>query len=264
MPDDEDANPMYPSGASKSLGNEGTETKRYLPHYRDVMRATGMSEKHIHAIRMGVSKIESGGNYSLPTSKGQSNFGRYQYNMRDVEETAKMLGEEPPTYAQLIKDPNLQEKYYAGYLKYWDNYLTRNSQAYRDASPEKKAYALAAAQMGGHSKDWIEGKSDFRDSAGTHINTWPNTVAQYLGDKPPSDIKGREDPSSVNPDTASGAGPPGQTAGPQERPRTLLGGGDVDYTTPFNMPNITGPNIRLPRIGGVAAQIAKRSFAQGE
>jgi len=49
----------------------------------------------------------------------------------------------------------------------------------------------------------------------------------------------------------------------KERPKTILGGGDVDYTTPFEVPNVTGVNIRLPRIGGSAAQIAKRAFAEG-
>jgi len=227
------------------------------------MKRTGMTEKMIHAIRMGVSKIESGGNYSLGRSKGQSNFGRYQYNMGDIKEIAKHLGEEPPTYDMLIKNPNLQEKYYAGYLSYWDDKLSKSSQAYRDAPPEKKAMTLAAAQMGGNAKNWIEGGSNFRDSAGTHINTWPNTVAQYLGLKPPSDIKGREDPSSVNPDTASGAGPPGQKAESQDRPRTLLGGADLDFSTPFQAPDISGPRINLPKIGGSVAQIAKQRFAEG-
>jgi len=50
----------------------------------------------------------------------------------------------------------------------------------------------------------------------------------------------------------------------EKRPRTLMGGADIDYTTPFEVPNITGPNIQLPRVGGSVAQIAKRSFAQGE
>lgn|SRR5262245_31952789 len=51
---------------------------------------------------------------------------------------------------------------------------------------------------------------------------------------------------------------------PEAKRRTLLGGGDIDYTTPFNVPDISGPSIQLPKIGGSVAQIAKRSFAQGE
>jgi transglycosylase-like protein with SLT domain len=47
------------------------------------------------------------------------------------------------------------------------------------------------------------------------------------------------------------------------KPRTLLGGGDIDYTTDFHTPNIATPNIQLPRIGGSVAQIAKRAFAEG-
>jgi hypothetical protein len=174
--------PLYSPGY-KPMGGAGSgnpETDQYLDHYRPLMSSSGLTPELVDAVRQGVSKIESGGNYRAQ-DEGNSNFGRYQYNLDDIHDIAKdVYGEHPPSYQQLMNDPNLQERYYAGYLQLWHDRLSQNSPAYRAADPETRAKALAASQMGWNSRGWVEGGSNFHDANGTPIGAWPNAVDSYL------------------------------------------------------------------------------------
>jgi len=134
------------------------------PAYRKVMEQTGASVDEITALRRGVSQIESGsnknvrgrnplGDYKLQ-DRGNANYGRYQFNDEDARDIhTKIFGRtgRAPTRTDFIKDPQLQEEYYAGYLLLKDRELRANKSAgklYKDADTGKKLEALAVAQLG--------------------------------------------------------------------------------------------------------------------
>ncbi|MGX9982934.1 hypothetical protein [Methylobacterium fujisawaense] len=115
---------------------------------KSLTEGVGVSQKQYDAYREGLTDIE-GKSYTQVGGAGGRYSGRYQFGPNEIRQTAVELGEKPPTRAQFLADPAMQERYMERYTLDHHNFLMRRSQKYRDLPPEKRLEILGYAHNQG-------------------------------------------------------------------------------------------------------------------
>ena len=253
-----------------------------MPDYTDII------EKH--ARRVGIDPawmkrimhIESGGNSSNRTGsyKGLFQLSDREFsnhgggnNIYDPEQNtaaaSNKLAKEKLAFSQKYgRDPSLKDLYmihqqgeagYAAHMKNPDQPAWKSMLSTGEGKQRGEAWAKKAI--------WGNIPDNLKAKYGSVENV---TSRQFTEDVWGGKMEGSGQARGSSGEykarwhrSRTGEEPVEPQAEADKKPRTLLGGADLDYTTPFEAPNIAGPNIRLPRIGGSVAQIAKRQFAEG-
>jgi hypothetical protein len=249
---------------------------------------TDLIEKH--AKRVGIDpawmrrimQIESGGNSSNRTGsyKGLFQLSDQEFknhgggnNIYDPEQNtmaaANKLAKEKLAFSQKYgRDPTLKDLYmihqqgeagYAAHMKNPDQPAWKSMLSTGEGRQRGEAWAKKAI--------WGNIPDNLKAKYGSVENV---TSRQFTEDVWGGKMEGSAQARAGGGDykakwhrSRTGEEPVEPQAEPEKKPKTLLGGADLDFSTPFNVPDISAPNINLPRIGGSAAQIAKRAFAEG-
>ena len=172
---------------------------------KSLNEGVGISPKQYDAYREGLTDIE-GKSYTQVGGSGGRYSGRYQFGPTEIKETALKLGERPPTRAQFLADPAMQERYMERYTLDHHNYLMRHSAKYRDLSPEKKLEILGYAHNQGAGRGgaltYLEtgqaGKDGFGTSGTAYFDPIRRRLAKVSADtQPPSASQGTPKPTAM-------------------------------------------------------------------
>ena len=250
-----------------------------MPDYSEVI------EKH--ARRVGIDpawmkrimQIESGGDSSNRTGsyKGLFQLSDREFkahggtnNPYDPEQNTmaaanKLAAEKTRLQQRLGREPTLKDLYMvhqqgeAGYAAHMKN-------------PDQPAYLNMASTGEGKQKGVAWAKKAIWGNIPDNLKAKYGSVENVTSKQFVEDVWGGKMEGASQARGATGDYKPkwhrsgsGEAPAPEAeaKPKTLLGGADLDFSTPFHPPDIPTPNIRLPRIGGSVAQISKRAFAEG-
>ena len=137
------------------------------------------------ALREGIAAKERARYDQMGGSSGRF-AGKYQLGGAEIAETAKRLGESPPSQAQFLADPAMQERYFRAYTEGHDATLMKINPKYAASSPDDRLRALAYAhnQGAGGADRWINGGASGRDAFGTSGASYADEVSRRLGSIP--------------------------------------------------------------------------------
>jgi hypothetical protein len=160
-----------------------------------------VSSRQYGAFRASVAGIEHARYDQMGGSSGRF-AGRYQMGAAEIAETARRLGEAPPSQAQFLADPAMQERFFDAYTQGHHQTMLAGSAAYRALSPEKQLAALAYAhnQGAGGAMRWLSTGAVGRDAFGTAGTQYSAAVDRALA--------GAADPALL----AAARGGPARTA----------------------------------------------------
>jgi hypothetical protein len=142
----------------------------------------GVSPGEWDAYRQGLADIESsGGKYGLIGGAGNHYSGAYQFGSAEIRDTARQLGEPPPSRDQFLRDPEMQERYLAQYTLEHHKYLMKNPK-YAAMSPREKLGVLGYAhnQGPGGANRYLNTGREGRDAFGTSGAAYPKSINRRL------------------------------------------------------------------------------------
>ncbi|HSR77154.1 MAG TPA: M15 family metallopeptidase, partial [Xanthobacteraceae bacterium] len=144
--------------------------------------AVGVTPQHYQGFREAIAGIESGGRYSLKGGAGDKYSGRYQFGPAEIANTARALGEPPPSREQFLADPAMQERYFEAYTMGHHNFLMQRSAKYRDAPAQEKLAILGYAhnQGEGGAARWLETNVAQADAFGTAGTRYSEAIRRNL------------------------------------------------------------------------------------
>jgi hypothetical protein len=157
-----------------------------------------------------MADIESGGVYHKTGGASGRFSGAYQFGAAEISETAKHLGETPPTREQFLSDPAMQERYLTQYTLEHHQYLMKHSAKYAAMSPRDKLKILGYAhnQGAGGALTYLNTGRVGHDAFGTAGTAYASKIQKYFdmldrGEKfgGPS---GKPVPPPIAPTTATG------------------------------------------------------------
>ena len=191
----------------------------------DLKGALGINDAQWSAYREGLTDIE-GKRYEQVGGAGGRFSGRYQFGPSEIAQTARQLGEVPPTRAQFLGDKAMQERFMERYTLEHHKFLERNSAAYRDMSPERKLEILGYAhnQGAGRGRGRTVGALGYLESgrvghdgfgtAGTrYFETIRKRLAEIQGIGTGTGAVAGTGPLSTKPEAAEAEGAPEPTDG---------------------------------------------------
>ena len=149
----------------------------------DIVSSMGFSTEDWNLFRNTVAQIESSGKYDIAGGSGGHYDGRYQLGAAAKTDGARYAGVDDPGHGPAArelfrKNPELQEKIFAGFTKANHNYLMRVSE-YKDANPQRKLQILGYAHnqgMGG-AANWMETGVVGADGFGTKGTKYTDSIA---------------------------------------------------------------------------------------
>ena len=168
---------------SKLQDAQGNHTKSTL----------GINGRQWNAFREGLAGIESrGGEYGLTGGSSGRFSGAYQFGAAEIAQTAKQLGEDPPSREQFLKDPQMQERYLDRYTKDHHDYLMKKSPQYQQMDAEQRLGVLGYAhnQGAGGAAKWLATGQAGADAFGTSGTKYTSAIASQLA-------RTKEDQSTV-------------------------------------------------------------------
>jgi|GEM_PF-279683 len=174
--------PFGSRGAIDSRGG-GKKGPVGIPYEaNDLKGAVGINDAQWSAYREGLTDIE-GKRYEQVGGSGGRFSGRYQFGPREIAQTARQLGEAPPTRAQFLGDKAMQERFMERYTLEHHKFLESNSAAYRGMSPEKKLEILGYAhnQGAGRGQGRIVGALGYLESGRVGRDGFGTAGTRYFG-----------------------------------------------------------------------------------
>ena len=149
----------------------------------DIVSSMGFSTEDWNLFRNTVAQIESSGKYDIAGGSGGHYDGRYQLGAAAKTDGARYAGVDDPGHGPAArelfrKNPELQEKIFAGFTKANHNHLMRVSE-YKDANPQRKLQILGYAHnqgMGG-AANWMETGVVGADGFGTKGTKYTDSIA---------------------------------------------------------------------------------------
>ena len=144
--------------------------------------AVGINDAQYSAFREGLTDLE-GKRYGQVGGAGGRYSGRYQFGPNEIAQTARELGEAPPSRSDFLADPKMQERYMERYTLGHHNYLSRNSEAYRNLAPEKKLEILGYAhnQGAGRGGGKVVGALGYLESGRSGTDGFGTRGTAYFG-----------------------------------------------------------------------------------
>lgn len=178
----------------------------------------GISPQQWDTYRNSLARIESGGVYNKVGGSNGHYTGRYQFGAPEIANSAKALGEQPPSRGQFLNDPAMQERYLEVYTLQHSNYLMKNPK-YANASPEEKLAVLGYAhnQGEGGANKWLNTGVVGHDAFGTGGDAYSKSIMANLS-KPPSNDNTMQPGNTANTQTAA-AQPQAQSPQSQSPPQ---------------------------------------------
>lgn len=185
----------------------------------------GVSPEQWNAYRQGLADIESrGGDYSAKGGAGGNFDGAYQMGGAAKTDAARALGEGVPDRAAFRGNPQQQERFLDAYTRGNHRTMMQKSQAYRDASPERKLQMLGHAHSGGATgaSNAINRGGQTTDAWGKGGNAYEQSIARRQsqigrGGAPGATgplAAGAARPAPAPPPVAAGNSDPAAGAGP--------------------------------------------------
>lgn len=149
----------------------------------DIVASMGFSAEDWNLFRNTVAQIESGGKYDIAGGSGGHYDGRYQLGAAAKTDGARYAGVTDPGHGPAAreafrKNPDLQEKLFAGFTKANHTYLMGVPE-YRDANPQRKLQILGYAHnqgMGGAER-WMRTGVVGADGFGTKGTKYTDSLA---------------------------------------------------------------------------------------
>jgi hypothetical protein len=114
----------------------------------DLSGGVGATQEQTNAFRGVLGLRESGGRYGIMGGSSGRFAGKYQMGRGEINETAKRLGEEPPSTEAFLHSPEMQERYFANYTLDHHKRLMKDP-IYAKMSPEDQLAQLATAHLKG-------------------------------------------------------------------------------------------------------------------
>ena len=144
----------------------------------------GINSLEYHAFREGIAGIENA-RYNQMGGSGGKYAGRYQMGVDAITDAAKELGITAPTQAQLLEDPDLQERMFEAYNAFNHKILMGNK-AYANMSPRDKMGVLGYAwnQGAGGARDWLNTGRVGADAFGTEGTAYTRAIGERLASTP--------------------------------------------------------------------------------
>lgn len=193
--------------------------------YDLVQSKLGADQANWDIFRNTVASIESGGRYDIAGGSGGHYDGRYQLGEAAKIDGARAAGIQNPGHssaarAAFRKNPDLQEKLFAGYTIANHNYLMRN-QDYAKKSVQQKLQILGYAHnqgMGG-AENWMKTGKVGSDGFGTKGTKYTDALAKAFKTGKVPDVAATDVAAKTN-----ATGPEvTQTEAPQD-PATIMQG----------------------------------------
>ena len=149
----------------------------------DIVASMGFSAEDWNLFRNTVAQIESGGKYDIAGGSGGHYDGRYQLGAAAKTDGARYAGVTDPGHGPAAreafrKNPDLQEKLFAGFTKANHTYLMGVPE-YRDANSQRKLQILGYAHnqgMGGAER-WMRTGVVGADGFGTKGTKYTDSIA---------------------------------------------------------------------------------------
>ena len=149
----------------------------------DIVKSMGFAQKDWELFRNTVAQIESGGKYDISGGSGDQYDGRYQLGAAAKTDGARFAGVADPGHGsaareEFRKNPELQEKLFAGFTKANHTYLMGIPE-YRDANAQRKLQILGYAHnqgMGG-AAEWMKTGIVGADGFGTKGTKYTDSIA---------------------------------------------------------------------------------------
>jgi Spy/CpxP family protein refolding chaperone len=129
-----------------------------------------------------MADIESGGGkYKLRGGGGGRFTGAYQFGPDEIRNTARQLGEQPPSREQFENDPKMQERFMSAYTLEHHRQLMQHPK-YRAMSPRQRLAVLGYAHnQGVGSRKWGTGAMGFLDSGRVGSDSFGTKGTAYAG-----------------------------------------------------------------------------------
>lgn len=146
-----------------------------------IKKTMGISDEQYSAMTGGIAQIEHARYDQMGGSSGRF-AGRYQMGAAEIADTARQLGEKAPTQDQFLHDPAMQERFMEAYTAQHHKYLMKNSEKYRNMSPEEQMKILGYAHnqgAGGAAKYLASGETG-RDAFGTDAQVYGKAIGSRL------------------------------------------------------------------------------------
>jgi len=149
----------------------------------DIVSSMGFSSEDWNLFRNTVAQIESGGKYDIAGGSGGHYDGRYQLGAAAKTDGARYAGVADPGHGEVAresfrKNPELQEKLFAGFTKANHTYLMGVPE-YKDSTPQRKLQILGYAHnqgMGG-AANWMKTGVVGADGFGTKGTKYTDSIA---------------------------------------------------------------------------------------
>ena len=149
----------------------------------DIVSSMGFSSEDWNLFRNTVAQIESGGTYDIAGGSGGHYDGRYQLGAAAKTDGARYAGVVDPGHNEVAresfrKNPELQEKLFAGFTKANHTYLMGVPE-YKDSTPQRKLQILGYAHnqgMGG-AANWMKTGVVGADGFGTKGTKYTDSIA---------------------------------------------------------------------------------------
>lgn len=176
---DEQTRRIMGGGGGGAGGGGNRQLVSYTPS-TDVLQGTGLSGAEYDTFRHYLASREASGYGERPNAGGY--MGQYQMGPQEIADTAKRLGVPTPTQAEFLSNPDLQEKFFDNYTLDHHNTLMRESEKYRNASPQERAAILAGAHLGGTTgvQRYLDQGKDAADSNGTTISNYVTSMRKAM------------------------------------------------------------------------------------
>ena len=180
--------------------------------YDLVKSKLGADQQSWDIFRQTVAKIESGGKYDIAGGSGGHYDGRYQLGADAKTDGARQAGIPNPGHTPAArqafrKNPDLQERLFAGYTIANHAYLSRNKQ-YASKTLHQKLQILGYAHnqgMGG-AENWMKTGKVGSDGFGTKGTKYTDAIAAAFRSGKVPDVPGETPTQNPNSTVASGGG----------------------------------------------------------
>lgn len=167
-------------------------------------KAVGATGGQYQTFRQTMMGIESRGRYGIMGGSSGRFAGAYQMGRAEITQTAKQLGERPPSTKQFLSNPKMQDRYFDAYTKGHHDYLMSHSSKYRALSPQGKLAALGYAHNQGAgwgrgkvvgATKWLETGKAGKDAFNTSGTKYSKAIGKALGNQKETQFAGKGVPS---------------------------------------------------------------------
>jgi hypothetical protein len=157
------------------------------PFEKDLLGELNIDPQMWDIFRNSIAEIESGGKYDIFGGANNHYDGRYQLGEAAKADASRILGIDNPGHTPEARQafrnsPEMQEQLFAGFTLANHKYLMKNSDKYKNATPEQKLQILGYAHnqgMGGAAK-FLETGEVGSDAFGTQGTKYADLIGKNL------------------------------------------------------------------------------------